>query len=73
MECDCPQWSAEALAVIKEQAAAALAKYGLRGPTAEVADCLRCGQLLNVQRDGNFWSVDCRCGWSAAGSSPRPN
>lgn len=62
------------LEAMAEQAQEALAAVGgVSGPVGEQTDCLRCGQPLNVKRNGNAWSVECRCGWSAAGSAPRVN
>ena len=57
---------------LREQAEAALASVGgVSGPKGEQMDCLRCGMTTSVLRKGNAWEVECRCGWSAAGSSPR--
>ena len=62
----------EQIAELKDKAEDTLAHVGLSGPIGEQIDCLQCGLPLNVQRDGNAWNAECRCGWSAAGSSPRP-
>lgn len=71
MECDCPQWSSEALAAIKEQAEAVLAHVGL-DTIGEQMQCFCCGLPLRVHWNGPEWNVACVCGWCAAGLSPRP-
>ena len=34
--------------------------------------CVQCSLQTPIVRDGNSWTAECRCGWSAAGSGPRP-
>lgn len=45
---------------------------GLGGPIGDSVKCYLCGVETPVLRDGDLWSVDCRCGATARGQAPQP-
>lgn len=45
-----------------------------RADTAGMVDCLSCGGKARWSREANAVSINCACGWGAAGSFPvRPS
>ena len=40
------------------------------GNIGDTMTCLACGKPVRIEREPMSWSVECTCGWSAAGSGP---
>lgn len=59
----------EERAALTEEAVSAMEAVTL-GIEQETMACLRCGKPARVYREPMAWTVECACGWNAAGSGP---